>query len=1157
MAPAEGGQQCFSELLRCQKELAGSLEVLQRTYGGIKGALEQMPGVWPELGAAGQVVPASPASRPESAPPTPSSQAANKVEEKYQLTKEGVPTLTKNLNMRKTPYAKSRTGTVSLGKSGVRLLDDWTEAFVISEQEATNVYTNLYGEKHQSSKQAMSSVRSSVVRKLGRQICQREAIVSTWNYIWEVITLVLVVLDTALIPITLAWPDSDAFPSPSFFYFQAGPFLWSFDILMNFGPAVLEKDVSVKLQLARRYVCSRFPIDLSLVILDVVLLLRVLQEHFRVFTLLRLIRILKLRRVLTVFENRLVAAGNMKAVPYLTILQCIATVLAVNHVLACVVFYVGRLGRLIAENNWLDEYDMNNHSSVSQYMTCFNWVIAEYTPAPFPKQPHNEMEQLLIIVIILTCLPLLGAQIGKIGGTLNTMKEKARERDMVRRDLQRFLQRKNAPTRLTRRMLTSLDDVLDSKDSPLNVKEPIALKFLPSSLLDELRVVKMSEKLGAHLLFHMLMDERLGLAGRLSAVFREVNAVQGENVFTNGKPGEGLYITQSGLFFLNQSKGTAREKSTIQAIKSESVRLSGTGHSTEGMTIQEDSWLAELCLYTGVNHTVTLTTKIYSKVLTVPIGDYVKAIRSAPAAVVAVHEYAKRLLNIVEPSKTDCWELLAQATADDCVTHTQLAELLDPGTGRVNNLKSTEEIDFAEFLDDLRQAANNEARMDVIKEYVPELREDGIYMAIGFEEEVNRAILSVLSAVWLLLDDYNSMVDCQKITQRLSPKTFQFIKEFLGSNRMKEAQLHAVLILLALRGLSKNADFAKLCPPSERGTPEKVLAYATTNLDAYLPSIASLRGDAYDILSATVRMLGAFNFAQLLQGENNPHSIWQLQGSLEDEGEEVFQTFLFVQVCLLCGVTGNITLRGSMFLSELNGRSVLKGLACLQNILGVDPNKVYWRYIASRAEALELHVQTPSHLVLARLACLTRTVEPSALRALAGDWDQLTDAERDALSEIFLSDGHYDKAFIFQYLPLFLTNAMANPGLGLRRGLQFLVELYGKLMNHRCLNQDGSTVTVDISSLATMAKDIEDLKLLRQCMDFSRIVKHGSGVTVLLTAESYQILSGQLVAEDRKVDLLEMLTAQQRRLEDAVIGRTRPMTLWDESPRDMVISDEF
>ena len=34
----------------------------------------------------------------------------------------------------------------------------------------------------------------------------------------------------------------------------------------------------------------------------------------------------------------------------------------------------------------------------SVFRTCFNWVIAEYTPAPFPNQPQNEVEQLLIIV---------------------------------------------------------------------------------------------------------------------------------------------------------------------------------------------------------------------------------------------------------------------------------------------------------------------------------------------------------------------------------------------------------------------------------------------------------------------------------------------------------------------------------------------------------------------------------------------------------------------------------------------------------------------------------------------------------------------------------------------------------------------------------------
>ncbi|CAJ1340269.1 unnamed protein product [Effrenium voratum] len=172
------------------------------------------------------------------------------------------------------------------------------------------------------------------------------------------------------------------------------------------------------------------------------------------------------------------------------------------------------------------------------------------------------------------------------------------------------------------------------------------------------------------------------------------------------------------------------------------------------------------------------------------------------------------------------------------------------------------------------------------------------------------------------------------------------------------------------------------------------------------------------------------------------------------------------------------------------------------------------------------------------------TVEPPALQSLANDWEELTSREQDALLEVFLTDGHLQKAFIFLYLPLFLTNAVANQDMGLRRGLQFLVELYNKLLNHRCLNnQDSYTVKVDISSLAAAVKDVDDVRVLRQCLDYSRIVKHGNGITVLLTAESYQILSGQLVAESRSNDMLEMLAAQQLRLENALIQKRKSKAL--------------
>ena len=58
-----------------------------------------------------------------------------------------------------------------------------------------------------------------------------------------------------------------------------------------------------------------------------------------------------------------------------------------------------------------------------------------------------------------------------------------------------------------RKLLDSLTDVLESKDSPMDIKEPIALKFLPSTLLEELHIVKTGQKLAKHQFFHLLMDD--------------------------------------------------------------------------------------------------------------------------------------------------------------------------------------------------------------------------------------------------------------------------------------------------------------------------------------------------------------------------------------------------------------------------------------------------------------------------------------------------------------------------------------------------------------------------------------------------------------------------------------------------------------------------
>lgn len=58
-----------------------------------------------------------------------------------------------------------------------------------------------------------------------------------------------------------------------------------------------------------------------------------------------------------------------------------------------------------------------------------------------------------------------------------------------------------------RRVVAALDEVLKSGENPLDFREPLALDFLPTTLIQELHVVNTSDKICIHPFFSMLLDE--------------------------------------------------------------------------------------------------------------------------------------------------------------------------------------------------------------------------------------------------------------------------------------------------------------------------------------------------------------------------------------------------------------------------------------------------------------------------------------------------------------------------------------------------------------------------------------------------------------------------------------------------------------------------
>mmetsp|Transcript_40421 Transcript_40421/g.90546 ORF Transcript_40421/g.90546 Transcript_40421/m.90546 type:complete len:253 (+) Transcript_40421:1-759(+) len=137
--------------------------------------------------------------------------------------------------------------------------------------------------------------------------------------------------------------------------------------------------------------------------------------------------------------------------------------------------------------------------------------------------------------------------------------------------------------------------------------------------------------------------------------------------------------------------------------------------------------------------------------------------------------------------------------------------------------------------------------------------------------------------------------------------------------------------------------------------------------------------------------------------------------------------------------------RGSKFLTAKRAESVIEGVRMLKYLLEASACGIYWGYLEARANLLNVPFTTPEDLVLVRLACLARVEDRNAYRQLQEAWHTLGANEQTILQQHFLADGIEDLAFVFEFLPDCVANAVRNPAIGLTCLLELLVCLVNML----------------------------------------------------------------------------------------------------------------
>ena len=125
--------------------------------------------------------------------------------------------------------------------------------------------------------------------------------------------------------------------------------------------------------------------------------------------------------------------------------------------------------------------------------------------------------------------------------------------------------------------------------------------------------------------------------------------------------------------------------------------------------------------------------------------------------------------------------------------------------------------------------------------------------------------------------------------------SLRFCVFFLGGRWPKPFQekIHAVLVLLAIRSLGKSKAVANQCPQNER-SPENVVLHL-------IEEYQGLNAAGIKYAKGALHLHSMFNLAQMLQGENVPANVSQLQESIKRDGVEALRFYILFLLGFMSG----------------------------------------------------------------------------------------------------------------------------------------------------------------------------------------------------------------------------------------------------------------
>ncbi|CAE8588037.1 unnamed protein product [Polarella glacialis] len=971
---------------------------------------------------------------------------------------------------------------------------------------------------------------------------------------WDVAGFSLVLCDSFLMPLSLAWDvqmgEDEACSILLAISFWISLFFWIIDVFVNFNCAFYSQgSLQVRrLEIARHYACSWCLVDITLVAIDIMTAVSTYSSEgmpdslfrnlrsIRMIRMMRLFRLMKLPMLSQVIEEASVAAGRQWLVLVVAIVKTTFTMLVAAHCLSCGMFFVGRLRSEAGLLSWLDELDAKFIPGYVQYLHCLQWVLTPPAPPPIPSD--SGPERLYAVFIVLVTLVVIGSELSKITGTLQELRTINSESSRKRREVRQYLQAQQVPMELIARIMRFVDYKLDRQSSV-----SLDTTLISLALQIELHVSQRGSFLQLHPVFGIIYEAFPGIFSAICGAVEKHVYGNNEFVFELNSWATSMVITEQGSFSM----------------------FSGIGNA-EGF--HGTRWFAEAALFAdSVVHSMSLQATSFGEAFTITGRDLAFCLSTSPMCTAMFCQYAKDLLaelqkmapyadaGDVQEAEVKCsWTALEQnqfytALHPDPKTLLSDVEIHIDGSRKDSKDHVSEEDDpqnpnhqspcraphidgidsatdwdlaitshgldgkvaheqavpnIAGFVRDIMQGKLPAAeRLAKLQEVILELHpEHGSHALLSLAGERERSESACLSIIALVTDDFKSFTKPQAQPVLLSREQWKQLRHITAWAKPDEEMLQAVLVLLATRSLGKSKKVIQQLPENVQ-RPEQALLCLMENWGNVVPSVASLSSTALDHIRDALEIHQDFNLAQMLQGENVAASVAILQLHVEKKGQDVFKFYILFLLGFMSGLAGG---EGSRFMNAKMAQSTILGVSCLLHVMDSSPAAVYWTYIFRRGEQLVLPNSTAEDLALVRLACLARIQDAKGFKHLHAAWTPLGTRERDMLIKHFVAGGIAERAYVLEFLPLCVANAKQNKFVTVQSLLEVLVDLLRSLESacEELKAADGTLMyVVDLTDFAEFITACQNRFIFQTCIRRCKLRIVDSRAVLQMTGDNW------------------------------------------------------